>query len=114
MSSRSRSRLRGWGTLIDVFMYTIVFGVVPQPRQRPHVILAPARTVYFITSHYVRLANKATAKLNGPLTEGEIGKASKELDRRCESGPAPRRAARRKWPFKGPCGAINCCTTSSA
>jgi len=79
-------------------MYIAVFGVALQPRQRLLMLLAPVHTVYFVTSHYVRLANKATAKLNGPLTEGEIGKASKELDRRCESGPAPRRAARRKWP----------------
>ena len=48
---------------------------------------APVRTVYFVTSCYARLTNKATAKLKGPLTESKIAKASKELDRRCESGP---------------------------
>ncbi len=44
---------------------------------------APVRTVYFVTSYYVRLANKATAKLKGPLTESEIARATKELDHRC-------------------------------
>jgi len=69
-------------------MYIAVFDVVLQPRQRPLMLLTPVQTVYFVTSHYVCLANKATVKRNGPLTEGEIARATKELDHRCESGPA--------------------------